>query len=111
MTGLSPTWSEDSNDLEPLTPNHFLLLKDKRLQNKDGDRFNICQICVGKGGLESISLSCKNGHDNHVLRIHCLRLEKMSNQGPQFVPSFWKEVLKACWSYCQPGRWRGPSRT
>ncbi len=54
--------SDDPNDLEALTPNHILQLRSKPflppglfqkvicISDVDGDKFNICLICFGKGG-------------------------------------------------------------
>ena len=61
--------SDDPRDLEPLTPNHLLLLRRfhqessrRRIATKanDGVKYSTSQACFGEDGSENIYHRCKN---------------------------------------------------
>ena len=54
--------STDPNDLEALTPNHLLLLKNQRTR-EDGDKSSTYLICSGSAGQRSTCLCYRNDRD------------------------------------------------
>ena len=71
---------DDPDDLEPLTPNHLLLLRQNEslppglfekndttlIPGEDGDKYSIWQMCSGVAGKENTFLCCRSARNGLV---------------------------------------------